>query len=134
MRPKNQRDAIVMLKGNRISIRLLAKHATPLVLLLTVHSVVVAGFHHHSNLQTSTIEQGSHLESRDTNKQGRSPSGNGDSSCVSCQLQRTFASEVRTPTILGIIPADPVKKPLLTALPALGRPSMVLSSRAPPAA
>lgn len=123
-----------MLNRNRISFRLLAKHAAPLVLLLTVHSVVVSGFHHHSNLQTSIVEQGTHLESRDANKQGGSPSGSGDSSCVSCQLQRTFASEVRTPTILGIIPTEPVKRLLLAALPALGRPSMVLSSRAPPAA
>ena len=134
MHPKNPRTAIVMSKGNRISLRLLAKHAAPLVLLLTVHSIVVSGFHHHSNLQTSIVEQGTHLDSRDTDKHGGSPSGSGDASCVSCQLQRTFASEVRTPTILGIIPTEPVKRLLLAALPALGRPAMVLSNRAPPAA
>jgi len=121
------------LKRNRISFRVLAKHAAPLVLLLTVHSVVVSGFHHHSTLQSTIVEKGSFIESGDTDQPGRSPAGNGDSSCVSCQLQRTFASEVRTPSILATVLAEPVKKLLLAPVPTLGRPTIVLSNRAPPA-
>lgn len=122
-----------MLKRNRMSFRLLAKHAAPLVLLLTVHSVVVSGFHHHSNLQSQIVEQGNCIESGDTNQSGGSPAGNGDSSCVSCQLQRTFASEVRTPSILATILAEPIKEPVLAPLPTRKRPTIVLSNRAPPA-
>jgi hypothetical protein len=123
-----------MLKGNRTSLRLLTMHATPLVLMLMVHSVVVSGFHHHSTLQTPIVNQGSSIEADDTDRPGESPAGGGDSSCVSCQLQRTFASEVQTPSVLPFVPAEPVRKLLVAALPMLGPQTMVLSNRAPPSA
>lgn len=123
-----------MLNGNGITLKLLAKRVTPLVLLLTVHSVVVSGFHHHANQQTPTVEQGTSVEADDTDQGRSSPVGGGDSSCVSCQLQRTFASEVRTPSVVELVLTEPVKEPLPAPSPTNGRPTLVLSDRAPPIA
>jgi len=111
----------------------IARRAVPLAMLfLMAHGLVVCALHRHGPQAKAESATGLRLFGDDESHSSNRTTPGPDSGCVSCRMQRTFASDVRTPSMALVLPSEPVRFEMRPPLSFRNDLWLAPSDRAPP--
>src|SRR5262245_51132076 len=107
------------------------RRATPVLLCLLAHAVLVTVTHHHKLRGESPARPRVLLESSTTPVPGGWGASQSDSGCLSCSLQRNFVSDLHPFRIAVLLPSAEQWQPAPSLAPSIER-CLCICNRAPP--
>jgi hypothetical protein len=103
------------------------------LLCLVAHAALVTATHHH-DLSFHSAACVPKLEAASQGEPANQQEPGGDANCFSCRLQRSFTSDINTPSLIIVLKTATVNRETLLATICSQDPFFIFSGRAPPTA
>ncbi|HXI92861.1 MAG TPA: DUF2946 family protein [Blastocatellia bacterium] len=102
------------------------------MLCLLAHAFFVSVTHHHNSPQNLSSKLTASLTTSGNDGSGATPGSAGDAHCLSCRLQRNFASNVHPASVVVQPLQEPLSRETTLSEPRSLGSSFIFSNRAPP--
>src|SRR6266496_3591920 len=104
------------------------------MLCLLAHAFLVSVTHHHNSPRDRSTRATANVTADNSRSSGATPGSAGDAHCLSCRLQRNFASNVHPASVVVQLLQEPLCREISPTEPRSSGACFIFSDRAPPTA